>query len=103
MAIGEQSGKHAGISPLSVAGAFATSAGYAWWLNTSHGRAMEDKHTWFTVVLGVFLTLWWLGRDDRDGAMRALLYFIASGIPMIVRALWQADAELERISNRQRP
>lgn len=102
MSKGEQSGNNAGVSALAVAGAFGTSIGYAWLLNTSYGKAMEDKHTWFTVVIGVFLTLWWLGRDDHGGAFRALIYFIASGIPMIVRALWQADAELERISNRQR-
>lgn len=99
---GEQSGNNAGVSPLSIAGAFGTAIGYAWLLNTRHGKAMEDKHTWFTVVIGVFLTLWWIGRDDKDGALRAMIYFIASGIPIIVRALWQADEEWERIANRQR-
>lgn len=78
---------HTSRTPL-IAGAFMSSTLYAMLLCTREGRKWDREHTWFVVVLGVFLTLGWLALDNRQAAQRAFTYFIATGLPIIARSLF---------------
>lgn len=86
-----------------LAGTLATGTVYALLLNTSEGRKWNQQHNWFTVIIGVFLTLGWLAIHDPKAAGRAFVFFVASGLPIVGRSLLQASqerAELERAVSR---
>lgn len=83
------------VPVLHLAGAFLSSAVYALLLNTRLGRRWADEQTWATVVAGSALTLGWLATWQPLSAAWALLFFVATGIPIIVQSLAR---QLERIS-----
>lgn len=76
------------IPTLPVVGAFVSSCGYAALLTTGLGKRIEREHTWFVVMLGVFLTLGWLSVEDRKASSRAFTFFVCTGLPIIARALY---------------
>lgn len=95
-------GEQAGATWVRAA-AFVSSGAYAALLTTRIGRRIERDHTWFVVMIGVFITLGWLSVEDRKAASRTFSYFVATGLPIIVRALYLytelTDAIIEKIKD----
>lgn len=99
---GSKEGSHLPLNTL-LTGTFASGVVYALLLNTAEGRKWSQQHNWFTVVVGVFMTLGWLAIHDSKAAGRAFVFFVASGLPIVGRALLQASqerAELEKAVSR---
>lgn len=85
-----------------LAGTLATGTVYALLLNTAEGRKWNQQHNWFTVVIGVFMTLGWLAIHNPKAAKECFMFFVASGLPIVGRSLLQASqerAELERAAS----
>lgn len=78
-----------------------SSTRYALWLNSPMGRRWDQQHTWFVVMLGVFLTLGWLALHDLKAALKAFAFFMISGLPIMVRALNNESDMLEKIVSRE--
>lgn len=83
-----------------LAGAFAASTTYALLLSTREGRRWADEQTWSTVVAGVGMTLAWLATWRPRAAGWALLFFMVTGIPIVIRSLYIQLAKLDRIYDR---
>lgn len=86
-----------------LAGTLATGTVYAVLLNTAEGRKWNQQHNWFTVFIGVMITLGWLAIHDPKAAGRCFVFFVASGLPIVGRSLLQASqerAELEKAVSR---
>lgn len=84
---------------LVAAGVTATA--YALILSTSWGRRWAVALTWTTVVLGDALTLFWLAMFNRQAALDALLFFVVTGTPIIIRSLVLEFQEREEIRNHE--
>jgi hypothetical protein len=78
-----------------------TATGYALILSTSWGRRWAVALTWTTVVLGDALTLFWLWTFNQAAALDALLFFVVTGTPIIVRSLVLEFQEREEIRNHE--
>lgn len=70
-----------------LVGCFLSTSAYAALLNTSRGRHLTLYHTWATVVAGVALVLGWTSTQERHTTRTDLAFFVAGGIPLIVRSL----------------
>ena len=88
------------IPALQLVGAFLSSTVYAFWLNTRTGRRWAVEHTWATVVIGSALTLGWLATWQPLSAAWALLFFVATGIPIIVQSLARQLERTGRVYDR---
>ena len=75
---------------------------YAALLSTEWGVRITLAKTHYTVVLGVLLTLGCLAIFDWQAAAWALLFFVVTGIPMVVRSEWFDLRERFGISRRAR-
>jgi len=77
---------------LALAGCFVTSAAFAAAITTQWGQAKTLSHVWIAgfVVFGVGLVLAWLALVNMAAAIQALAFFVAGGLPMLIRAayLW---------------
>lgn len=82
---------------LPLVGLSVSSTLYALLLSTPFGRRWTERQTWTTVVLGVALTLAWLLAEDPKAARRTLVYFVVSGLPIIVRSLLLDFIEFEDV------
>lgn len=90
------------INLMPLVGAFISGIAYAFLLSTRAGRRADREHTWFVTVIGVMMTLGWVATEDRDAAWKAFLAFIASGMPMIARALYLQSQQLTDLYERER-
>lgn len=77
---------------LALAGCFACSAAFAAALTTQWGQAKTLDHLWIAgfVVVGVAGVLAWFALVNLPAALQALAFFVAGGLPMLIRAayLW---------------
>jgi hypothetical protein len=63
--------------------AFVASCAYSAALSTPYGRRLRLEHTWFTVVVGTLLTIWFYLRQRPDPELTVLKFFIATGLPIV--------------------
>lgn len=77
-------------SEIALAGCFACSAAFAGVLTTQWGQAKTLSHVWIAgfVVFGVGLVLAWLALVNMAAALQALAFFVAGGLPMLIRAVY---------------
>ena len=79
-------------SELALTGCFACSAAFAAALTTQWGQAKTLDHLWIAgfVVVGVAGVLAWFALVNLPAALQALAFFVAGGLPMLIRAayLW---------------
>lgn len=84
-----------------IVGAFLTSCGFSALITTRLGQRIEREHTWFVVMVGVFLTLGWLAVEDKKAATRSFAYFVCTGLPIIARALYLHSKIIDAIIDRE--
>lgn len=68
-------------------GCFAACTAYAFWLNSKGGKWFALNVTWASVILGVSIVLAWIATQPAHTAQVDLLFFIAGGLPIVVRSL----------------
>ncbi len=73
---------------VAAGGCLVTCAGYAALLTTERGQELTRLYTWIAVVVGVAIVLAWMATVSMDAALMALLFFVAGGLPMILRSAW---------------
>lgn len=73
---------------------------YAALLSTEWGVRITLAKTHYTVIIGVLLTLGCLAIFDWQAAAWAGLFFVITGIPMVVRSEWFDVKEKFGISKR---
>lgn len=73
---------------LAILLAFILSALYAAFLAlTDIGQWARQEVTWLTVVVGVGITLGCVALVDQDAAQVAVLFFAATGAPIVVESV----------------
>lgn len=70
-----------------VIGCLLTSTVYAFLLSTKVGRYLCSEQTWLTVVVGTLIVLGWVATVDVFAAAVTGAFFVAGGVPMILRSL----------------
>mgnify|MGYP000926668328 CR=1 FL=1 len=70
-----------------LAGCFATCTAYALLLSTRRGVWLSLNMTWVTVVIGVSFVLAWIDTQPPHTVDVDLYFFIAGGLPVVVRSL----------------
>ncbi len=88
------------IPAAHLLGALATSTVYALLLSTKTGRKWADEQTWSTVVGGTAMTLGWLATYRPRSAGWAMLFFMATGVPIVIRSLYLQLEKIENVFNR---
>lgn len=75
---------------LALAGCFACSVAFAAALTTQWGQRATLNHLWIAsfVVFGVAIVLAWLALVDMRAATAAFAFFVAGGLPMLMRAAY---------------
>ena len=67
---------------------FLLALGYAFFLNTEHGKRFADQYTWASVVIGTLLAMgavWFM--IPTNSWLKVLVAFGLVGIPMLGRSL----------------
>lgn len=100
MGNGDLSGTRRGLLWAKV-GAVVSSSLYATMLTTKVGRRVEREHTWFVVMVGVLITLGWVSTEDDAAAKKSFGYFVLTGLPIIVRAIYLYSQFTSEIVNRE--
>lgn len=72
---------------LPIIGCLLTSTVYAFLLSTRVGRYLCSEQTWLTVVVGTLIVLGWVATVDVFAAVVTGAFFVAGGVPMILRSL----------------
>ena len=70
-----------------LAGCFVACTVDALLRSTRRGMWLSLNMTWLTVVLGVSLVLAWIATQPPHTAVIDLYFFVAGGLPIVVRSL----------------
>jgi predicted DNA repair protein MutK len=91
---------------LALALAFLLSGLYAAFLAmTDFGLWLRQELTWLTVVIGVGITLACMMVVDSSAATTAALFFVATGLPIVVESLfrmWRMHRAVQRKQTEKR-
>jgi hypothetical protein len=87
---------------LVIALAFTASTVYAFLLSTPLGVRLTLAKTHYTVIFGVAMTIGFVALVDPSAAQLLLLFFAATGIPIVVRSEIRDLAERQALEKRMR-